>query len=221
MSNQNYIQAILTEYAKTPKLRQQERNLKTRGKAFDAVPTISNNDLRSNLEQILPGRMIPKNIGSLSEVVWPFTYELSCELPVDGVSGNTIISGNFFSSDSFQVSREAAFILTSIYRVFRSNDLSGHQAPLQIELIDTQSSRRFNDKPIPLQHIGYQGEPLKLEQPMLIYPNSSLKADFTSWLSNEASIEVPNGDGKHSIILQGLRIRIEDVDKVFKVLFNK
>ena len=214
MENDKYIRKILQEYDQTKALRTQERNLKVRSNAFSHSPVVGRDDLRDNLQKILPKSMVPRNIGNISEVEWPFSYELQFDL---SEGDNTVIPSNLFKSDKFQVSNEAGFLLTSMYRTFSSPTIAGFGAPLQVNLIDTQSSRRFNDKPIQIQHIGYQGRPLKLETPMLISPNSTFTAEISSWMA--ADMTIPNQNGKMSIVFQGSRIRLEDMNEVFKAIF--
>ena len=217
MPNQNeYIKAIQQEYIEIQNLRKRERDQNLQYNAFKSIPTIAKDELRSNFEKVLPPHLVPSNVGNLSAVKWPFTYEFLFDF--QNSSGNVVLEPNKVFSSKFQVSNESAFCITSIYRTFPTDNASGFEIPMTISFKDTQSSRQFNDEPIPFQAIGYQSNPTKFDVPKLILPNATFTAECKTWL--KAPLDLGAVSGKHSIICQGFRIRLSDINSVFKAIFK-
>lgn len=166
------------------------------------------------LEQIngLPSNMQPSNVGDIDKVTWPFWFSLVFDFGTNPTYGQgTKIS------QSFQVSNEAAFLLTSIGRKSWDSTNAGDLAPLQIELRDRQSSRLFNDKPIPIQNIGKKFLLSSFSAPMLLAPNAFFEVIMTSWLTADQACV---GQGKHEIFFYGSRIRADDMKKTYAAIFG-
>ena len=193
-------------------LRQKERNLSTRSKFLRNQPLVADGgNLRANLDKILPKHLSPKNIGEYNEVMWPFWYGFEFDFGTDPTY--TSLTRKI---ESIQISQESAFLLTTISRAHDSRGGAGQNAPLQFTLRDNQSSRQFNDKPLPIQMIGTTGDLTHLDTPLYIRPNASLSLELTSWLPTDfATI----GSGKHEIMVHGFRIRNEDANKVLASIF--
>ena len=105
----------------------------------------------------------------------------------------------------------------SISRKSYGYSTSSELAPLQVEIRDRQSSRQFNDRPIPMQMIGKKSRPTVLPTPLLIMPNAFIDVTVSSWLTgSQATV----GSGKMQFSFYGYRIRVEDADKVMSTIFG-
>ena len=126
--------------------------------------------LRSSLNDALPQYMVPGNVGGINEVCWPFYFQANIDFGQDPSIASNVIERGFF-----QVDQEAGFILQSI-GISHTTDAAGLSAtvnaPIQIEFVDRQSSRRFNSAPTPIQMIGYNSNPSILPTPMYVQPNA-------------------------------------------------
>jgi len=168
--------------------------------------------LKKSLKDYLPPHMVPGNVGGYNKVTWPFWFQMQFDLGT-----NPTYSSATRSTSSFQVTNEAAFLLMSISRKSYSYSTAGELAPLQIEIRDRQSSRQFNDKPIPMQMIGVKSRPSVLPTPMLIMPNAFIDVTLSSWLTSSMAT---TGSGKFQFSFFGFRVRVEDADKVLGTIFG-
>jgi hypothetical protein len=202
ISREKLINNILKMQNQRTMLRQQERSLKGKEKFLNQMPTIAQNDLGSNLSKVLPSHLVPTNVGSIKHTLVPYWYEVSFNLGADPTYGPS-----FRREESFQVTQESAFLLTTISRSFNDGNGAGFGAPLQIDIRDNQSTRQFNDEPISIQNIGYKSEPTELAVPLLLQPNASVRITLSSWLdADQAEI----GDGYHEFAFGGYRVPVED-----------
>ena len=166
--------------------------------------------LEQNLKRILPSYMMPTNVGDVNSVSWPFHHVVNFDL-----GDNATVGPNTRVTDSFQVSQEAAFIITKMSVKTHSDGIE--MAPLTIRMIDRQSSRQFNDGAIPLQMIGSKSYPSIFPTPMLIMPNAFMDFTLESWVAaNQAVV----GSGKIQLMLEGYRIRLGDMTKVLSTIFG-
>lgn len=170
-------------------------------------------NLKQHLQNLLPPGMVPGNVGHINEVVWPFFHLLT----FDFGTNPTYNTNSTRQIQSFQVTQEACLLLTKITRKAFSYDTAGEKAPLQITLRDRQSTRQLNDRPFPLQMLGKKARPTVLPTPYLLMPNASLEVEMTSWVPADMTT---TGSGKHQIVFEGYRIRIEDQDKVLSTIFG-
>jgi hypothetical protein len=168
--------------------------------------------LKSNLKSILPPHMVPGNVGGLNKVAWPFWFQVNFDLGT-----NPTYSPATRQTQSFQVTNEAAFLLMAISRKSYAYSTSGELSPLQIEIRDRQSSRQFNDRPIPIQMIGIKSRPSILPTPLLMMPNAFIDVTMSSWLQGS---QVTAGSGKFQFSFFGYRVRVEDADKVLSTIFG-
>ncbi len=168
--------------------------------------------LKQKLTSFLPPYMIPGNVGDISEVTWPHWDTVNFDFGID-----PSWSPATTQTQSFQVTQEAGFILTAITRKSVGYDHASELAPLQIKITDRQSSRQFNDRPIPLQMIGKRSKPTVLPTGMLIMPNGFIDVTATSWIT--ASMAA-TGVGKFSLTLFGYRLRVSDANKVLGTIFG-
>ena len=181
-------------------LRRQEQNLKSKRNVMGGQALISKDDLGLSLEQIIPRYLEPKNIGKIDSVMWDFFFPMTVDFGTDPT-----YDVNSRLSQTVQVSQESAFLLVGITRSYLSAEDSGFGAPLQITIRDNQSTRQFNDTPIPLQNIGTKGQPLKFDTPLLLQPNSRITLEVSSWLDGDQL--ATEGSGKHEFVLYGMRAR--------------
>lgn len=214
-SREEVLHALSVEIERTKQIRKMERDFNAKYGYLGQMPLVEKDDLRSNLSQILPDHLVPKNIGKLSEIMHPHTYEVE----FDYSSGtDAIFPSQGSKTNFFKVSSEKAFLCKSVQRTFAHEGLGGFQAPLQATFRDPQSARQFMDKPIQLQHIGYRGNKTCYPMPMLIMPNADFEVELSSILSTDVTI--PNASGKISLVFSGYRIETENAGEVFKAMFS-
>lgn len=199
-------------------LREREANLNARKQYLDQPQTFPVNNiqsLRSSLMQSLPSYMMPGNVGGINEVTWPFLFQINLDFGADPtIQDINVVRG------SFQVDQESALLLMGISRA-HNTDAAGFSAttlaPLEVELIDRQSSRRFQDGAIPLQSIGYNSQPSKLPTPMYFQPNAFLDVV----VNGIPTTGIPfTGSGSFQLSFFGYRIRTEDTNKVLSTIFQ-
>lgn len=196
------------------KIFEERRNIRARERAFRRHN--NNKESNMNLAEYLNGTVPPKlragNVGNIDKVTWQFWYPLVFDFGI-----NPTYSTSTKQVKAFQVSNEAAFLLMAIGRKAWDDTIASDLAPLQIELRDRQSSRQFNDRPIPLQMIGKKSRRTVLPTPMLIAPNAFLDATMTSFVQ----ADMPTvGIGKHELYFFGYRIRGEDMNKMYASIFG-
>ena len=188
-------------------LRVSERDIVNNTKLIDMQPVVSGEgNLRTSLERMLPKHLVPTNTGSLRQVLTPFWYRVIFDLGT-----NPTITANFTQSQSFQVSQDAGFLLTKISRYWKDQGEAGMGAPLGVSIRDNQSTRQFNDNPIPLQNIGFRGRPSLLHTPLLIVPYGSFKMTLTSLITTPAAWDwALVGNGYQELMFGGYRIDMGD-----------
>lgn len=210
------VTAIKQQQERLKEIQTATKNMETRAKMVSSVPAVSNaGDLRANLESILPKHLVPTNVGHLNKVAWPFWYTFNFDL-----GAAPVISVNLRKTEKFQVSQEACFIFMSLCRHADDYDVGGDLGPLQIEIRDAQSSRYFNNAPIPIQMIGQKSWPTILPTGMLILPNAIMEMTMSSWLTGTAT-QTGGGTGKHSFTMGGVRCRVEDASNVMSTIFGR
>lgn len=199
-------------------LREREKSLNARKMYLDSpqtFPASNVKSLQSSLMAALPNHMMPGNVGGINEVTWPFYFQMELDFGQDPT-----ISSSVFRKSFFQVDQEAAFLMMSIIRSHQT-DAAGASAtinaPIQIDLIDRQSSRRFSDKPIPLQMFGIDSIASILPTPMYLQPNAFLDVTASGITDQELDF---TGSGKFQLSFFGYRIRTEDAGKVLSTIFT-
>jgi hypothetical protein len=170
--------------------------------------------LKQNLAQVIPPYMMPGNVGGYNKVTWPFWFQVNFDFGT-----NPTWSSAIRSTQSFQVTQEAAFLLMAISRKSYGYSTASELSPTQVEIRDRQSSRQFNDRPIPYQMIGKKSRPSVLPTPLLVMPNAFIDVTMSSWLPNGVS-QATVGTGKFQLSFFGYRIRVEDADKVMSTIFG-
>ena len=168
--------------------------------------------LEQTLKSIVPGYMMPTNVGDINQVSWPFYHVVDFDFGTDPTYGPTTRQ-----TQSFQVTQEAAFIITKFSVKSFSDTTSGELAPLSIRMIDRQSSRQFNDLAIPIQMLGGKSYPTVFPTPMLIMPNAFMDFTMESWLT---ASQATTGSGKFQLMIEGYRIRLGDMTKVLSTIFG-
>jgi hypothetical protein len=222
---QDYTHALLRKKEQLKNLKNQNKLAIKKIKETSSLPDAKHPDeLHRNLRGFVPQRLMPWNVGHLNHVAWPFYHAVEFDLSNTNVNPNwPAISNTLRVESSFQVSQESAFIFEAISRHADDyNEPSGDLGPLQIEIRDRQSSRFFNNAPIPIQGIGADRWPTYLATPFLIMPNAFIDVIMSSWLATGVSIEASqDATGKHQFVFHGYRIRIEDANKVLSSIFHK
>lgn len=201
-------------------LREREKTLNARAMYLNnpqSFPANSVKNLRQSLLGNLPNHMVPGNVGGINEVTWPFFFQVNLDFGDDPA-----IADNIFAKSFFQVDQEAAFLIMSIDRAHSTNAAGQSatiNAPIQIELIDRQSSRRFSNAPVPLQMYGTNSCPSILPTPMYMMPNAFL--DIVASGIPAAAFPVDfTGSGAFQLSFFGYRIRTEDAGKVLSTIFS-
>lgn len=219
------IQAILGQQANLKSTRMQEATIRKEEKHLTTLPQISKDDVKGNLENLLPKKLVPTNIGNYESVSWPFWYAIEFDYSsiVDFGAG-PVPAVSFLSSEtkkeSFVVGQEASFLLRGIYRDYNSVGLDGKGAPLKFDIKNNQSTRQFNDESLQLQHIGDKGHMFKFDIPLLIQPNSTIEIEMKTLLNQDINLEQVNGDGKQTLIFIGERVRSNDLDTITNLMFK-
>lgn len=211
---ENQIDAYINNLEQIRKaLRRRERSLRGREEYLNAPNQYSSNnikELKDSLQFTLPPYLMPGNVGGYNEVTWPFYFQIDFDLGVNPTIDSSLRQNRFF-----QVTQESAFLLMAIEK---SMDDSGiNNAPIQIEIIDRQSSRRFNNAPVPMQTLGYKGNPTVLPTPMLIMPNAALEVNVTAL---DGVNQPTTSSGLFQLTFFGYRIRVEDAGKVLSTIFG-
>lgn len=199
-------------------LRDREKSLDARRAYIGSGGAVANNNvktLQGSLQALLPNYMVPGNVGGLNEVTWPFYFSINIDF-----GANPTFSSNTYAKGSFQIDQEAAFILQSITRTHSTNaagQAATMNAPIQIDLIDRQSSRRFSNDPIPLQMFGTESLASILPTGMYIQPNAFLDVSANGIMEDGQQF---NGSGQFTLTFFGYRIRTEDAGKVLSTIFT-
>jgi hypothetical protein len=170
--------------------------------------------LQKILKDTIPPHMRPGNVGGYNKITWPFWYQVNFDFGT-----NPTWTSGVNQRQSFQVTQEAAWLMTSITLKNNGYDLSSALAPLQIEIRDRQSSRQLNSAPIPLQMFGKNSLPSTMPTPMLFMPNAFIDIIATSWVPQGESM-ASTGDGEFQLSFFGYRVRVEDADKVLSTIFG-
>lgn len=196
-------------------LRQKARNLKTRDQHLNSFPLVADTDsIRANLEKILPKSYLPKNIGKYSEAKWDFYIPFNFDFGVDPA-----YDINSKLVEIQKITQESSFLLFGMSRNAEDPLDSGLYAPLAIEIKDLQSSRQFNDTPVPTQFFGERGIATYFDTPLFFSKNARIQITMNSWLA-PGEIMPTVGSGKHEIVLFGQRIRNDDANEVLTSIFG-
>lgn len=201
-------------------VKQASNTMKARRMALSSEPVIRKGaGLQGILRSFLPKEMVPKNVGHKNHVAWPFYYQVDFDLS-ETTDWPDLNSGTR-QTRSFQVSQEAAFLITAVSR--HANDYSdaGDLGPLNIEFRDRQSSRFFNNEPIPIQMIGQKGYYTYIPVPMLVMPNAFMDVIMATSLDDGVTQNTPgSATGIHQFTFHGYRVRVEDAKKVLSSIFG-
>jgi hypothetical protein len=199
--------------------KEERREIRRLEKKFRRQKNMSANEgnvgnLKRTLNEILPPHMRPGNVGNLNSVTWPMWYQVDFDFGT-----NPSYTSNSRQTQSFQNTQEAAFLMMAISRKHYGYDEASALAPLQIEMRDRQSSRQFNNNPIPIQMIGRRNHPTTMPTPMLIMPNAAMDVTANTWLA-AGNTMATTGSGKFQLCFFGYRIRVEDSQKVLSAIFG-
>lgn len=195
-------------------------DLNARRRALSSQPVIRHGQgLAQALGNIIPQALRPQNVGHINHAAWQFYYTVDFDLSQTPDWPN--LTSNTRQISSFQVSQEASFLMMGLTRHANDYTSAGDLGPLAIELRDRQSSRFFNDSPIPIQAIAQKGFVTYLPVPMLLMPNAVMEIQLTTTLDNGVSQNAEGGStGKHQFTCWGYRVRVQDADKVLSSIFG-
>ena len=199
------------------------QNYRTRAQNLSSQPVSRNGGaLEQNLKKFIPPHLMPKNVGNIHKVAWPFWYSVEFNLNDDATfNASDDLTSALRLTSSFQVSQEAGFLITGISRHADDYSGGGDLGPLQIEIRDRQSSRFFNNRPIPIQNIGIEGYETEFPTPFLVMPNAFIDVELSTFLESGVTQNVA-GDptGLHQFTFHGFRLRIQDAQKVLSSIFG-
>jgi len=200
-------------------IRKKEEELNFRGAAlanqYQMGAGSGGSELEKAMNSVLPPHLRPGNVGEYSKARWGFDYVIDVDMGT-----NPTYTANTDQRGTLQVSQEAGLLLTHVIVDFdEPNSESGFLGPLTVEFRDLQSSRQFNDNPIPIQALGRNSRPTRLKTPMLILPNARLEARVRTFLTG-AETMVTAGSGKIQFLFGGSRIRVADQQAVLSGVFD-
>jgi len=200
-------------------LRAREKDLQARAKYLPQPTQYAQNsirDLKRQLQGSLSQGLMPSNIGGLNEVAIPFWFQANVDFGID-----PDISYNNRIRSYFQVDQEMSFIMMSVaIAFFDGAGMSGSAcelAPLQVEFIDRQSTRRFMSEAIPLQTLGQNSNPTAFPTPMFMQPNAFLDVEVYGINQTPQSF---SGSGLINFSFFGYRVRTEDAGKILSTIFG-
>ncbi len=201
-------------------LRRDERMIaaRERGRGMGSLPDqLADGDaarLKKNMERFLPAHLVPGNVGPLYGTSWFFFQSVAFDF---GVAPTILPSTS--QTSSFQVTQEAAFIVMAISRTAPPTATGGGLGPWQIKLVDRQSSRQLNDRPIPLQAIGTESMPTVLPSPYLIMPNAFIDVTMSTWITAPLG-QLLAGPTTHEIAFYGYRVRLENATELLSTIYG-
>lgn len=221
MSRQNLVLKELEDLKnQINQAKQMHSNVRSRLNSLSSESQIaSGSNLARNLSSFLPQQLVPKNVGHLNHVAWPFYYTLDFDLSATSDWPN--LTSSTRQVRDFQISQEAAFLMMGVIRHAEDYNDAGDLGPLAVEFRDRQSSRFFNDSPIPIQMFGQKGYLSYLAMPMILMPNAFFEISLTTLLEDGVTQNTPNGSsGKHSFTMYGYRTRVQDAQNVLSSIFG-
>jgi len=166
--------------------------------------------LYEELKAKLPASLMPGNVGTVDSVTWDYTFPITFDLGTD-----PIIGPGFIKTAFFQVQQEAAFILKNVS--WSANTQDAYLAPLTIELRDRQSSRFFQNTPIPVQAYGDRYLPTQLDSPLYISPNAFVDVTMRTWIPENVTL---SGPISYTFSFRGIRIRVKDAADMLGNVFG-
>lgn len=218
-----YVREIEKTLGEIKQLKRAAQNMRSRSSALSSQPLArTGGGLENNLKKFIPSHMMPKNVGNLYKIAWPFWYSVDFNLTDDPTfAASSTLTNSLRLTSSFQVSQEAGFLITGISRHANDYDASGDLGPLAIEIRDRQSSRFFNNAPIPIQQIGIEGWDTAYPTPFLVMPNAFMDVTLSCFLDAGVNQVVQGGpSGIHQFTFKGYRVRIKDAEKVLSSIFG-
>lgn len=141
------------------------------------------NALRQYLGERVPNSLMPIDVGPVNRVGWPFHYPVTMDFNVQLNAGNWEYSllPTFQENRSFQVTADAGFLLTYIYFAGGPTSANFRLQPIQVDIIDAQSSRRMTILPMPLNSFGNKPHPFVFEKPFYLFPNARIQLTLSTF----------------------------------------
>jgi hypothetical protein len=196
--------------------RQREKVLRGRYAQMGMQPPVGYNQtaaLRQQMSDSLPDYMMPGNIGQINQVTWTFYFNLTFDF-----GANPIWGPGLTQTQSFQVDQEACFLMMGITRSSSAYNTAGELAPLQLEMKDRQSSRVFDNSPIPIQAYGTMSNLTVLPTPFLLMPNAFFDVTLTS-MQTQTQGTISATSQQHFSFF-GYRMRVQDAQAVLSTIFG-
>lgn len=202
-------------------LREREKSLKAKEIFLNNPRSFGSSNvqaMRHEFMNMLPNYMMPGNVGGITEVTWPFLFNVNIDF-----GDNPTIADDQKATGFYQVDQEAAFLIMGMTRS-HSTDENGASAtilaPIQLDFIDRQSTRRFSSSQVPLQTISQNSIMTIFPTPMYMMPNAVMDVIATG-IPPAANPQEFTGSGAFQISFFGNRIRTEDAGKVLSTIFGR
>lgn len=173
----------------------------------------SASQLTQNLDSVLPGGLLPGNVGAINRIIWPFWFTFSAPELIP----NTTSQG--FTT----ITQEAAFVwmayTKSVFTVSggvytyvdpEQAGANGSTDGLKFSVRDSQSTRVFHNSPLDMDMIGSPQYPSVLPTPMMFLPNSNIEITYTN--ENPSVTYVP------FLTFFGYRVRVEDAQNLLSTV---
>lgn len=185
-------------------------------------------ELRANLQTVLPNDLVPGNVGDINKVIWPFFFKTSYGGPNSDV--NSYIVPTQSVTTTFSVTQEAAFIWMSFVKtVYEVTDAglptekwlwiddsdpanAGLLQGLTFTVTDAQSTRDYMNTPVDLSQVGLSRFPFKFPRPVMFLPNSNIQITFT----NNTSLTLAT-----TITAFGYRLRVENAQDLLSLVYSR
>lgn len=201
-------------------LRKTERDLDARSKYLSSQAQLPNSGPESVRESMiagLPTELVPLNIGNIEKAAWNMFYPINFSF-----EGVTELTNTLRQEKFFQVSQEAAFIMTHVSYSFPNGNVEAEgQSPWAIQFFDAQSTRQLQQAPIPLQCFGKQGLQTQLTTPYLLMPNAKFQTVLSCFQTGSFTLAGGATDIALQVTFHGIRMRVEDASAILSTLYKK
>jgi hypothetical protein len=175
-------------------------------------------NLRQEIERKLPSLQLG-GMEDINKIIWPYIAN----------SGRVDIAPGRTESGFITITQEAGFVMTRMTRVIykvvedldqpndvrfdyvnpRSQTNAGIVGNLNLQINDSQSSRKYMQSPIKIDQIGDATDPYKFSSPQYIAPNSQLEVRFSNSEATQSYIAF--------IAIHGYKIRIAEAQKMLSL----
>lgn len=171
--------------------------------------------LRDYVASKVPLRLLPGNIGSWEEVMWDFIYDVQFSFGENPDYDALSVP----QTQSFKNSQPYAMLIYGISRKHwddQIGDNAGESLPLQMRIIDAQSTRQYTPQPVAMQSIGKFGNITVLDVPIVLAPSGQIDVEL-SLMPEQLEIADYNWEGNsvHDFSFYGKKVRYQNPARGF------